>query len=71
MTSRKEDNYGNIVKFNPNPTDINTELCVLCCDIISDFGHSPYPLSTHGKCCFSCNTQVVKARLNNHWGVGR
>ena len=37
--------------------------CVLCGDVVDGFGNNPYPLADGGKCCDSCNMDVVGARL--------
>ena len=66
-----EDKYGNIIKHNYDPDNTDVEICVLCCEIIHGYGHNPYPLSNHGKCCTNCSTKVLKSRLENNWGAGR
>ena len=37
--------------------------CVLCGDVIDGYGNNPYPLADGGKCCDSCNMDVIGARL--------
>ena len=67
----EQDRFGNIVKTRYNPDDVDIQICVLCCGVITDHGHSPYPLSSHGRCCINCNSKVVKARFDANWGQGR
>ena len=31
---------------------------------IKDFGHNPDPISKTGRCCDSCNSLVIMARIN-------
>jgi len=37
--------------------------CVLCDEQIKGYGHNPYPLADEGKCCDSCNADVVSERI--------
>ena len=37
--------------------------CVLCGAEIKGYGHNPYPLADEGKCCDSCNVDVVSERI--------
>ena len=41
----------------------NDKKCCLCgCDY-DEFGNNPFPLANEGKCCDTCNQEVIKARL--------
>lgn len=37
--------------------------CVLCDEQIKGYGHNPHPLADEGKCCDSCNADVVSERI--------
>ena len=37
--------------------------CVLCGDVVDGYGNNPYPLADGGKCCDSCNIDVVVTRM--------
>jgi hypothetical protein len=39
--------------------------CVLCGDVVDGYGNNPYPLADGGKCCDSCNIDVVVTRIGN------
>jgi len=45
--------------------ELEDEICVLCCSVITDHGHNPNPLSNFGKCCINCNVKVMQARLDS------
>lgn len=48
----------------PDPEDgDNTKRCVLCGCELEGYGNNPYPLATEGRCCDSCDMQVVAARM--------
>jgi len=53
------------ITWKPNE-DVETEICILCCAVITDKGHNPYPLSSHGKCCINCNAKVSQVRLSEY-----
>ena len=39
--------------------------CVLCKQEFYGFGNNPQPLAQEGRCCDTCNTDVIMARLMN------
>jgi hypothetical protein len=39
------------------------EKCVLCGCELEGYGNNPYPLATEGRCCDSCDMQVIAARI--------
>ena len=39
------------------------EKCVLCGCELEGYGNNPYPLATEGRCCDSCDMQVVAERM--------
>ena len=50
----------------PAPTAKDSQSCVLCGQMFSEFGNNPWPLATldDGPCCDHCNsTKVLPARL--------
>ena len=49
----------------------NDKKCCLCgCDY-DEFGNNPFPLANEGKCCDTCNEQVVMARFKQDKGKGK
>ena len=44
--------------------EVEDEICVICCGVITDKGHNPYPLSNYGKCCINCNQRVIQERID-------
>ena len=45
-----------------------SNLCVLCGQNYGEYGNNPAPLSDHGRCCNSCNNDVIQARINLIFG---
>ena len=39
--------------------------CVLCGINFSGYGHNPEPLAEDGRCCDSCNDDVVTQRIKD------
>ncbi len=37
--------------------------CCLCGCVLTDEGNDPWPLSETGRCCDSCNEDVVEERI--------
>lgn len=58
----------NIKSSTKNATTAGQEIrnlitCVLCTENFNGYGNNPYPLSEDGRCCDSCNTKVIFARI--------
>ena len=49
-----------LIKNNPNMKQLK---CVLCGEKIVGACHNPAPLAKDGKCCSSCNRNVLIARI--------
>ena len=48
---------------------IADKTCILCKKIFSGFGHNPDPLSTKGRCCNTCNSSVIVARIKQAYSI--
>ena len=45
--------------------------CVICGAMLPDLGHNPDPISKTGRCCDSCNSLVIVARIKQLTGDGK
>ena len=49
--------------------------CVMCGNSITGYGHNPYPVKKKGRCCDTCNVEVIQERLRQvvrfHKIIGR
>ena len=45
--------------------------CVICEAAIPDWGHNPDPISKTGRCCDTCNSLVIVARIKQLTANGK
>lgn len=43
--------------------------CVICKNEFEGFGNNPDPISTTGKCCDNCNSDVIIERINRAYDI--
>jgi len=43
--------------------------CIFCKGNFEGFGNNPAPLESKGKCCDTCNIEVIQARLQRDFWV--
>lgn len=51
-------------KIRNQPSKVPKYTCCICKKKEEGWGNNPYPIMENGRCCGSCNTLVIIARLN-------